>query len=585
MTAPIPALEPMRSETFPYPERFAASASPLGHVCYFDTGPPEAPSGLPPVLLIHALGLNMTQWEYVAPRLAAHTRVIGIDLPGCGHSAKPRQPYTLAQMSQAVIGLLEALDIRRAVIFGHSFGGMIAMDVALQRRDLIAGLILMNSAGLTGWPRIFKTLGPWVVRPNVVAPLLVAGLGSVFERIFATPSPRTRRFISQVVDRYDPRFAWEFAHYASPLVSDLIRDFGERAHELTLPVQVLWGESDKLMSLERVKARLARLPNARVHTMADCGHMPNLERPEEVAEVALSFLRTLQPRGGGGGSLERPDVRKLRRHDRFVFDPKRTRDMVRRIMPILRMYFRAEVRGTENFPTQQTLLVANHDGGMLPFDGLLIGGAWHERFGFQRPLGVLVHDMVLRFAPWLHRVGAVLADKPNLDAVLAHGHSLLVYPGGPRETFRPFWERKRITLGHRTGFIRHALRHRVPITPVVSVGAHETFLVLTSGGRLAELLRLRTWARADVFPIVAGLPFGVWLGATFPQLPLPAKMVVEVLPPIDIVAEVEARRGRALLPEDLEDDALIEACFQRVTAAMQAVADKLYAERRFPILG
>src|SRR5262245_60247865 len=99
MLTPLVGQEPMRSETFPYPDRFAAGASSLGTVCYFDAGEAQ---GLPPVVLIHALGLNFTQWEYVAPELAAQTRVIGLDLPGCGHSTKPKAAYTLPLMTEAV---------------------------------------------------------------------------------------------------------------------------------------------------------------------------------------------------------------------------------------------------------------------------------------------------------------------------------------------------------------------------------------------------------------------------------------------------------------------------------------------------
>lgn len=274
-----------------------------------------------------------------------------------------------------------------------------------------------------------------------------------------------------------------------------------------------------------------------------------------------------------------------RHGERFQFDAEMVQRLIRWIDPILRVYFRSEIRGVENFPKEQTLVVANHDGGMLPIDGWIIGSAWHRHFGYTRPLGILVHDMVMRLVKGLNRIGAVLADRPHMDAILDAGHSVLVYPGGSRETFRSFFERKQVTLGNRTGFIKHALRRRLPITPVVSVGVHETFFVLWRGGWLADLLGFRRRFRADVFPIVAGLPFGLWLGALMPHLPLPAKITVEVLPPIHVVAEAETLLGRPLRDEDLEDESLIFACFERVRNAMQEALSRLYAERRLPILG
>lgn len=278
-----------------------------------------------------------------------------------------------------------------------------------------------------------------------------------------------------------------------------------------------------------------------------------------------------------------PPVRQ--RRDPLKFDEAFTRRVVRYLDPLLRAYFRAELRGAENFPDQQSILVANHDGGMLPLDGLIIGSGWHRRHDFKKPMHVLCHDIVLRFAPWLRRAGAILADRHNLDAAMDAGQSVLVYPGASRETFRTFWERKKITLGNRTGFIKHALSRGVPLTPVVSAGVHETFLVLWRGTWLANRLGFARLFRADVFPIVAGLPFGIWLGACLPQLPLPAKITVQVLPPIDVRAEAARFLGRPLTPADFENPTVIEFCFHRVRDTMQRALDALYAERRFPVIG
>lgn len=160
-------------------------------------------------------------------------------------------------------------------------------------------------------------------------------------------------------------------------------------------------------------------------------------------------------------------ARRLRFGDELIFDAEFTRQFIAWVEPVARRYFRAEVRGAELFPRSQTLLVSHHDGGMMPLDSLFVGTAWHERFSFQRPLHVLVHDMVLRFARPLRRVGAVLADRDNLDRLIESGRSALIYPGAAHETFRPFWERKTISLGNRTGFIRRRLSSSTSRRPVV----------------------------------------------------------------------------------------------------------------------
>ena len=120
---------------------------------------------------------------------------------------------------------------------------------------------------------------------------------------------------------------------------------------------------------------------------------------------------------------------------------------------------------------------------------------------------------------------------------------------------------------------------------MVSPGVIEPFVVLSRGSWLAERLRFRELFRANVFPVVAGLPFGVWLGAFFPQLPLPAKITVQIMPPVDLVPWAERLLGRAWKDSDADEQDVVWTCFYELRDSMQRALDRLYAERRFPILG
>jgi 1-acyl-sn-glycerol-3-phosphate acyltransferase len=228
-------------------------------------------------------------------------------------------------------------------------------------------------------------------------------------------------------------------------------------------------------------------------------------------------------------------------------------------------------------PDGQCLVVAHHDGGILPMNGICLGVAWHEHFNFERPLYVLAHDLIHRvFSPFteiLPRSGVVPADRKVMDGVVETGHSLLVFPGAARESFRPFSERKTIDLGGRVGFVRQAMRHALPIVPVVSAGSHETLYVIRRGARLARWLQLDKIVRsADVMPLIAGLPWGIWILPFLPQLPFPAKITTEVLPAITVEGDPDR-------PED------VKAGFDRVLGEMQPALERLYAERKYPILG
>lgn len=253
---------------------------------------------------------------------------------------------------------------------------------------------------------------------------------------------------------------------------------------------------------------------------------------------------------------------------------------------IIRSYFRSEIRGLERLPASQTLIITHHDGGMLPINGICFGVHWYDAFGFDRPLYVLTHDLLHSlwdpFSQLMADSGLLRADRRAMDAVLATGESVLLFPGAARESFRSFWQRRNIDLGGRRGFVAQAIRWGIPITPVVSAGSHETVIVLTSGQRLAQKLQIPKIVRsADVLPLMAGLPWGVWAIPFLPQIPIPAKITTEVLEPIDLSEVV----GRPIRPEDATDEGIVQAGFELVLQRMREGIGRLYDERKYPFVG
>ena len=253
---------------------------------------------------------------------------------------------------------------------------------------------------------------------------------------------------------------------------------------------------------------------------------------------------------------------------------------------IIRSYFRSDIRGVERLPSSQTIIVTHHDGGMLPINGICFGVHWYDTFGFDRPLYVLTHDALHSiwdpFSKLMADSGLLRADRQAMDKVLATGHSVLVFPGAARESFRSFWQRRNIDLGGRKGFVAQAIRWGLPITPVVSAGAHETVIVLSSGQKLAHKLRIPEIVRsADVLPLLAGFPWGIWAIPFLPQIPIPAKITTEVLAPIHLSDEL----GRRLVPEDASDEKIVQAGFDLVLERMRQALGRLYDERKYPFIG
>lgn len=245
----------------------------------------------------------------------------------------------------------------------------------------------------------------------------------------------------------------------------------------------------------------------------------------------------------------------------------------------LSKYHRCEVRGVEKIPEGPALLVANHNGGLNPVDGLFLVDYYRKR-GYDRPVYVLAHDIlfrVKRVAEVLESVGIVRARRGQAQELLEAGHKVLVFPGGDVESMRPFKDRRRIVLAGRRGFATLALRTGAPIVPVVSAGSHETLMILTRGHRLARLLGTQKLARISSLPVVLAFPWGLLVGPTcaLPYLPLPAKVTFQVGEPIELgrrVGEAEAERRATDV-------------YGVVEQRMQSMLDELYDERLFPVLG
>lgn len=252
----------------------------------------------------------------------------------------------------------------------------------------------------------------------------------------------------------------------------------------------------------------------------------------------------------------------------------------RPILELYASYFRPEVRGFDRLPERGPfLVVGNHSGGQTPPDlPVLLTSWWRER-GEEEPVYALFHSFFLGLpgvGPLMARAGAIEAGREGAESILRQGGILIDYPGGDYEVFRPWWERNRVEFGGRLGFVRLALRTQVPLVPAVSVGAHETLIVLARGERIAKLLGFDRLFRIKVWPLVLGPPVGIVPGG-IPTWPLPAKITVELCEPIDWTS----RYG----PEAAEDEVIVRRCYQELTDVMQAVLDRLAAERRFPVLG
>lgn len=251
-------------------------------------------------------------------------------------------------------------------------------------------------------------------------------------------------------------------------------------------------------------------------------------------------------------------------------DPVLIEGLARPVDRLCRLWYGLEVQGLENLPEGPALLVGNHNSGSMFVEAMGVAARAYLAHP-EAPWHGLAHDAIIGLPALgrvLHRLGALRASHESADAAFARGRKVVVFPGGNREAYRPFSHRYRVEMGDRRGFVKLALRHGVPIVPMVFVGGHSGFVVLRDGQRLARALRAEKWLRSDTWPLWVGLPFGVFLGPGM-HLPLPVKCITSFLPPID-----PASFG------DPDDPATVERAFQAVQDAMQVEMDRLASERR-----
>lgn len=261
------------------------------------------------------------------------------------------------------------------------------------------------------------------------------------------------------------------------------------------------------------------------------------------------------------------------------FDPQLVHRIAKYYLPIVQKYHRAEFLGLDNIPEGPFLAAGNHTGVHFMPESFLWLSKYHSMPG-NRPMYTLVHDFAYRMAEKLrlplHALGIMDAENANALEALCEGCAVTVYPGGDRDNAKPFSQRNRIDFFGHTGYVRLALKARVPIVPVVGIGGGESVFTLTSGSWLADITGISRKFKLHTWPIYWSFPFG-WHFGHWPALgiPLPTQITISVLEPIPT----------AIYSDDAHTDPVIIAELNdQVVRAMQAEVDRLVVGR-IPVVG
>ncbi len=254
-------------------------------------GPTSLPEGqAEPLLLIMGIGANATSWEMQIPDFSREYRVIAFDNRGAGRSDKPQSPYTMPQMADDAVGLLDHLGIGSAHVFGMSMGGMIAQELTLRYPQRVRALVLGGT--MAGGPNAVLA-GPQLIQQwaSTAALPLEQAIENGLRFLYS------EEFIARNRERLMER-ALEMAHLQPPMQA-LQRQFMaivqfntyERLGEIKAPTLIIAGTDDRIVPAENSRILAEKIPGAELVELEGGGHGFLAEKATETNSTVLAFLR------------------------------------------------------------------------------------------------------------------------------------------------------------------------------------------------------------------------------------------------------------------------------------------------------
>ncbi len=241
------------------------------------------PRGGLPLVLIHGFGGDLNNWLFNQSALAENHDVVALDLPGHGRSSKAVGDGDLAALAAVFGDFLDALDIDRAHLVGHSMGGALALLYAMQHPQRVSVLTLLAPAGLA--PE---------VNLDFIEGFIAAGrrkeMRAVLELLVADPAMISRDKVNYVL-KYKRLDGVDQA--LRSLADGLFTEGRQKTLDpaglagIALPVSVIWGEADRILPV----AQADGLPDrVELHRLAGVGHMPHMEAAAEVNRIIVASL-------------------------------------------------------------------------------------------------------------------------------------------------------------------------------------------------------------------------------------------------------------------------------------------------------
>lgn len=251
-----------------------------------------------PVLLLHGLGASSYAWRFVIPSLAKKNRVIALDLKGFGRSDKPKDgKYSLFDQAELVDKFIRKHNFKKLTLVGHSFGGGVALALAIKdqkrKKPRLKKLILIDSIS-------YKQKIPWgisLMRTPIISDLGIAlippetqmkvALQFAYHDDSKIPPDAPREYAKQITS---PGGKYALLRTAAQLMPENIEQFTKQYRNLTVETMLIWCRRDGIVPVAYGKRLYNNLPNARMHILPACVHLPQEELPQLTSKLMIDFI-------------------------------------------------------------------------------------------------------------------------------------------------------------------------------------------------------------------------------------------------------------------------------------------------------
>ena len=232
-------------------------------------------------LLLHG-GAGPASMAGLAAALSQSARVVVPTLPGFNGEPRHERFTRIDDLATAFLALIERLDLTDVVVVGSSAGGWIAAEMALRQSSRIAGIVLMNAAGIDADPAQRP-----IADPTAMAPAERSALAFHNPQRFAIapPSPEAAAMLGRNQQALRVYAGQPFMH--DPTLRS-------RLAEMTTPTLLIWGESDKIIDMDYGHRFANSIPGARFEPVSEAGHFPQIERLDEVLRLIGGFTAQLE---------------------------------------------------------------------------------------------------------------------------------------------------------------------------------------------------------------------------------------------------------------------------------------------------